>query len=233
MLVLRKGFTIGYQRKELARCDTELVVDPCLSGSNITVVCGPNGSGKTTLFRTLAAIIPAIRSEAAIAGLSIHLARQYGLISYLPDTIDFDGSMPCGLILRTLCGDFSDVQRCAGALHLNLPDLFARVSKGQQQKLRVILALQRAAGDGLCLMDEPFSGLDIESREVAMELMAARFRGDRKRLLISLHTERLPHGWCQNALLFQSKGAISLVHGTDDIYELRRTGTSCNPRPAS
>jgi energy-coupling factor transporter ATP-binding protein EcfA2 len=74
-------------------------------------------------------------------------------------------------------------------------------------------------------MDEPFSGLDIETRETAMALLQKKFSDKEKRLIIALHTERFPDDWLQNSLIVKD-GLIHLGGAGSDVYQLREIASS-------
>jgi ABC-2 type transport system ATP-binding protein len=127
---------------------------------------GPNGAGKTTTIRTLLGLIHKTSGEASVFGLdtvrdSVRIRER---VAYLPGEFgEFEGKT-VRRILNYLFGfyskkiNWSRVEELATVLRLPLDRKMNNLSKGNKQKVGVILAL--APDVELLMLDEPTSGLD-------------------------------------------------------------------------
>ncbi|MHA2024309.1 MAG: ABC transporter ATP-binding protein [Candidatus Thorarchaeota archaeon] len=127
---------------------------------------GPNGAGKTTTIRTLLGLIYKTSGEASVFGLdsernSVEIRKR---VAYLPGELgEFEGKT-VRRILKYLFGlygtkiNWSRVEELATVLRLPLDRRMNNLSKGNKQKVGVILAL--VPDVELLMLDEPTSGLD-------------------------------------------------------------------------
>ena len=127
---------------------------------------GPNGAGKTTTLRTLLGLIHKTSGEASVFGLdpdrnSVEIRKR---VAYLPGELgEFEGKT-VRRILKYLFGlygtkiNWSRVEELATVLRLPLDRKMTDLSKGNKQKVGVVLAL--APDVELLMLDEPTSGLD-------------------------------------------------------------------------
>jgi len=127
---------------------------------------GPNGAGKTTTLRTLLGLIHKTSGEASVFGLdpdqnSVEIRKH---VAYLPGELgEFEGKT-VRRILKYLFGlydkkiNWSRVEELASGLRLPLDRKMNNLSKGNKQKVGVVLAL--APDVELLMLDEPTSGLD-------------------------------------------------------------------------
>ena len=127
---------------------------------------GPNGAGKTTTLRTILGLIHKTSGEASVFGLdvarnSVEIRKR---VAYLPGELgEFEGKTG-RRILKYLFGlydtkiNWSRVEELATVLRLPLNRKMNNLSKGNKQKIGVILAL--APDMELLMLDEPTSGLD-------------------------------------------------------------------------
>jgi ABC-2 type transport system ATP-binding protein len=127
---------------------------------------GPNGAGKTTTIRTLLGLIHKTSGEASVFGLdsernSVEIRKR---VAYLPGELgEFEGKT-VRRILKYLFGlygvkiNWSRVEELATVLRLPLDRRMNNLSKGNKQKVGVILTL--VPDVELLMLDEPTSGLD-------------------------------------------------------------------------
>ncbi|MGY5877045.1 MAG: ABC transporter ATP-binding protein [Candidatus Thorarchaeota archaeon] len=127
---------------------------------------GPNGAGKTTTIRTLLGLIHKTSGEASVFGLdadreSVEIRKR---VAYLPGELgEFEGKT-VRRILKYLFGlygakiNWQRIEELATVLRLPIDRNMNNLSKGNKQKVGVILAL--APDVELLMLDEPTSGLD-------------------------------------------------------------------------
>lgn len=138
---------------------------------------GPNGAGKSTTIRLLLDLIRPTAGRASVLGLDCQ-ARSLEVrarLGYLPgdlrlypgltghETVELIGSM------RTTPPDMEFVRKLADRLDLDLAKHAGSYSKGNRQKLGLVLAL--LARPQLLLLDEPTSGLDPIVQHAAWDIL--------------------------------------------------------------
>lgn len=133
----------------------------------ITCLIGINGVGKTTILKAIMALTPFESGEILINGEKIHKG-SYEKITFIPDTITMLPQMRISDAFMFMA-DFYDSWNPGRAnellefFKLNPTDRLADLSKGNMAKVNLLLGL--ALDVDFLLMDEPFSGIDIFSRE--------------------------------------------------------------------
>ena len=138
---------------------------------------GPNGAGKSTTIRLLLDLVRPTSGSASILGFdcqrdTMEVRRR---TSYLPgelrlypgltgqQTVDLFAGLKSGAV------DMARVNRLAGDLELDLSKKASALSKGNRQKLGVLIAL--LGEPEVMLLDEPTSGLDPLVQRVVWEIL--------------------------------------------------------------
>ncbi len=151
-------------------------------GARVAVV-GPNGAGKSTLFKALVGLLPLAAGRILIHGLP--LGNHKDCVAYVPQREEVDWRFPVTVGDVVAMGRY-DHQGWFGASsaddrraverslkQLGISDLAHRsigeLSGGQQQ--RVFLARALAQEPHILLMDEPFTGVDVTTREATLKLL--------------------------------------------------------------
>lgn len=118
-----------------------------------------NGRGKTTLLKTIAGIIPSVSGS----------IRRQGTVQFVDEDLRFDNELKTRQILRALFrnGQFKFAMEMAERIELDVEKAYGKLSKGNRQKVGLIIAEARTRSGGahILLLDEPFSGLDFAARE--------------------------------------------------------------------
>ena len=154
-----------------------------LDGGNRLAVMGPSGAGKTTLLSVIAGYLTGSGS-ATVHGTCFMNFSEERLIGHLS-----------GRKNLLMCG-FSEEEVLKSLQSLGLTEADADrpvkdYSKGMKRRLslsRALLGLQKE-GSGILLLDEPFSGLDEESRKLAVRevLRVLDEAGDQAVLILVTH----------------------------------------------
>lgn len=135
---------------------------------------GPNGAGKTTLFACMLGLLGGYRGTIKIFGEDIRgNSKVFQKIGYIPQKKSIDQNFPATVeeivslgITKSKKGA-SDEERIAGALEtVGLLPLKERrigeLSGGQQQ--RVLIAKAIVNEPELLILDEPATGIDLETQ---------------------------------------------------------------------
>jgi ABC-type Mn2+/Zn2+ transport system ATPase subunit len=166
-------------------------------GAQVAVV-GPNGSGKSTLFKALVGLLPLRSGQIRIHGQP--LGQHQDCVAYIPQREEVDWRFPVTIRDVVLMGRLGkegwfnrytqlDHQMAEQALEqMGIADLanqaIGELSGGQQQ--RVFLARALAQEPHILLMDEPFNGVDIQTQEATLNLLA-RLKTQQVTVLVSTH----------------------------------------------
>jgi ABC-type multidrug transport system ATPase subunit len=174
----RFGYHAGLPWKRAAQCLVEVDTD-IQAGMGLDLLVAPNGSGKTTLLRTLAGLSPALQGR----------VKTDARVHYFADELRVDPEMKSRTFFRAWFKGESLVtaEELAETLRLNLTTPIGKLSRGNRQKVLLILAEVKAAQSdtSVLLMDEPLTGLDAETREQVTQLWAAA--GTRTMRLVIMH----------------------------------------------
>ncbi|MEJ2708690.1 MAG: metal ABC transporter ATP-binding protein [Anaerolineales bacterium] len=144
-------------------------------GERVAVV-GPNGAGKSTLFKVIAGVL---QPTSGMVNVSGHVPGGHICIAYLPQRSNVDWTFPVSVADVVMMGrigklgifrwpkssDWDYVHQCLDDVGL-LPLAERQISElsgGQQQRMFIARALAQEAE--IMLMDEPLSGLDVQSQE--------------------------------------------------------------------
>jgi ABC-2 type transport system ATP-binding protein len=187
MSVIRvRALTKVYRRGQVGVSGLDLAVEP----GEVFGFLGPNGAGKTTTLRCLMGLIRPTSGGAEIFGRDPQ--RDAGIrreIGYLPGELalyeNVSGRALLGWLARLRgISDLRPGLEVADRLHLDLRRQVHDLSRGNKQKLGVVLALMHTPA--LALLDEPTSGLDpLAQQEFAAIVDEARDAG--RTVVLSSH----------------------------------------------
>ena len=192
-----------------------LAVEP----GRIVGVLGPNGSGKTTLIKLANGLLQPTSGSIKVAGMAPGPDTK-ALVSYLPDA-DW---LPDWMQVEQLVGMFTDFYadfdpakafEMLDALHIARTAKLRTLSKGNKEKVQLILAMSRAAR--LYLLDEPIGGVDPAARDYILDTIISNYT-ENATVVISTHLiadiEKV-----LDEVVFISAGQIALQSSVDDIRE--------------
>ncbi|WP_239613817.1 metal ABC transporter ATP-binding protein [Cohnella mopanensis] len=140
---------------------------------------GSNGAGKTTLLRMIVGLTQPQKGSITLFGTPSSKFKDWDKIGYVPQRNHFNPLFPATVKEVVLSGLYGrkrlyrriskeDASRCEDALGaLQIQDLgdkrIGALSGGQQQ--RVFLARALINNPKLLILDEPLSGIDIETQQ--------------------------------------------------------------------
>ncbi|MGE7109997.1 ABC transporter ATP-binding protein [Lysinibacillus sp. NPDC047702] len=161
----------------------------------ITCLIGINGVGKTTIMKAIMALTPINSGEILIDGEKIR-KDSFEKITFIPDSITMLPQMKIGEAF-TFMADFYkswNPQRAEELLQffkLNPTERIANLSKGNTAKVNMLLGL--ALDVDYLLMDEPFSGIDMFSREQIAEVFTSHLIEERGVILTTHEISDIEH----------------------------------------
>jgi ABC-2 type transport system ATP-binding protein len=185
----------------------------------ITCLIGINGVGKTTILKAIMALTPIDSGEILIDGEKIHKG-SYEKITFIPDTITMLPQMKISDAF-TFMADFYNSwnqERASELLQffkLNENDRISELSKGNTAKVNLLLGL--ALDVDYVLMDEPFSGIDIFSREQIANVFTSHLIEDRSVIITTHEINDIEHLIDKVVLL--DNGVVVKEFDTEDVRE--------------
>ncbi len=185
---------------------------------------GPNGAGKTTTIRLLMGMIHPTRGSATVFGLDcqrqpVEVKRKVG---YLPGELPQFGGLRGSQIVAYLGGlrggvDPGQVASLAGRFELDLGQRFREYSRGNKQKLALVLAFMHQPP--LLILDEPTGGLDpLNQQEFYKLLKEVRARG--ATVFLSSHVLSEVEHSCDRVGIIR-QGRLVKVAGLEELHHIR------------
>lgn len=193
-------------------------VSVALVSGQIYGLVGANGAGKSTLFKVMMGLVKPSEGQVRIAGLSVRQALRALRVSYVPQTEEVDWNFPIrvedvvmmgryghmGLLRRPRLADRQAVE--AALSRVGLWDLRYRqigeLSGGQ--KKRVFVARALAQGGQIILLDEPFTGVDIQTEDTLIALFRALAEEGRL-IVVSTHNLGSVPNFCDQVILINQR----------------------------
>lgn len=155
---------------------------------SIVGLLGPNGCGKTTLIKILTGLIKDHTGTVKIANEEPG-AYTKSLVAFLPDTSYLPDWMKPSDAIEYFADFYEDFDknkavRMVTDFGLDPHQKFKTMSKGQQEKLSLILVMCRQAK--LYILDEPLGGLDPAARGAILDLIMNNYAKNAA-VLLSTH----------------------------------------------
>ena len=181
---------------------------------SITALVGINGSGKSTLFKAIMGFVKSSGGRIELFGGSVKDALKANLVAYVPQNEEIDWDFPVlvkdvvmmgryghmGFLKIPNENDYEIVKDSlikVGMLKLENRQI-SELSGGQRK--RVFLARALAQQSEIILMDEPFTGIDVNTEEEIMELLR-EMKAEGKVMLISTHNLGSVPEFCDRTIL--------------------------------
>ena len=204
------GVTVAYDNGTIALRDASFA----LGAGTICALVGVNGSGKSTLFKAIMGFLRPANGTIRIAGLSVDAARKHKLVAYVPQSEEVDWSFPVSVWDVVMMGRYGHMS------FLRIPraedkrvviESLERVGmtefKDRQigelsggQKKRVFLARALAQKGRIMLLDEPFTGVDVQTESAIIELLR-ELRSEGHIMLVSTHNLGSVPEFCDQVVL--------------------------------
>jgi heme exporter protein A len=204
-------------------------LDLTIARGEFVALLGPNGSGKSTLIRLLAGLSKPTSGSMRIGGWELPreaaaVRAQIGLVSHKPllyenltarENLNFFAGM-YDLPRASWDTRISELLRRVG-LAKRANDLVRTFSRGMQQRLSIARALLH--NPHVLLLDEPYTGLDVDASAVLDDLLRAA-HNDGHTILMSTHQlDRATE--LADRVIVLARGVISYDANTDDLDALQ------------
>ena len=205
-----------------------------LHGPKIIALVGANGAGKSTLFKSIMGIINPSDGNIIINGKNPKDALNNNLISYVPQIEEVDWNFPLLVEELVMMGRYNHmnifrkvsikdkriVKESLDSVQMNefINSQIGELSGGQ--KKRIFIARALAQESKILLLDEPFSGVDINTEESLSMLF--RSLVDRGCLIIvSTHNLGSVPRFCDEVILLDKKllayGPVKKIFTEDNL----------------
>ena len=188
-----------------------------ITEGKIIGLLGKNGAGKTTLIKLINDLLTPTTGEILVKGKEIGVESKK-VISYLPERTYLNKQMKVSEIIdyfKDFYNDFSDkkAKKLLKDLDLDINSKIAKMSKGMQEKLQLVLVMSRNAD--LYILDEPLGGVDPATREYILDTILSNFN-EKASVIISTHLisdiERI-----LDEVIFIDKGKIIIQSDADKL----------------
>ncbi len=181
---------------------------------SITALVGVNGSGKSTLFKAIMGFVPLAAGSVSIMGEPTGRALRRNVVAYVPQAEEVDWNFPVLVEDVVMMGRYGHMNflRIPGARDRALVDqalervnmtAFRKRQIGELsggQKKRVFLARALAQEGQVILLDEPFTGVDVNTEEAIIALLG-QLRDEGRVMLVSTHNLGSVPEFCDRAVL--------------------------------
>jgi ABC-2 type transport system ATP-binding protein len=185
----------------------------CTRGT-IHGLLGRNGAGKTTLFRTIYGFKQQLSGTIIFEGQSL-TNRSIAMLETNPFFYSYmKGKEYLDIISAGQAG--FQLEKWNAIFDLPLNELIDNYSTGMRKKLAFmgIVTLERP----ILILDEPFSGIDVESNEKIYQILD-RLKKQGKTILLSSHILSSFTGVCDRISVL-NQGLIERTFERDDFVEL-------------
>ena len=192
-------------------------VDLTLESGKIYGLLGPNGSGKTTLIKLINGLLTPTSGSISILGNHPGVETKR-VISYLPDNSYLNSWMRVEQIVDQFKDFYADFRedaayRMLGELGIDRSAKLKNLSKGNKEKVCLILVMSRAAK--LYVLDEPIAGVDPATRDYIISTIINNYDPEAS-VLISTHLISDIEQVLDDVIFIQN-GRITLQKSVDDI----------------
>lgn len=220
-----RGVSVTYRTGLTALRDASFAIPR----GSIAALVGVNGAGKSTLFKAIMGFLPLSEGEIGILGQSVKAALKAGIVAYVPQAEEVDWTFPVlveDVVMMGRYGHMGFLRISKPADHAAVAQALARVGmtdfrkrqigelSGGQRK-RVFLARALAQDGQVILLDEPFTGVDVQTEEAIIRLLR-ELRDEGRVMLVSTHNLGSVPEFCDQVVLV--KGTVLHYGPTETTF---------------
>ena len=204
------NISVTYSNARLALYNASCYVQP----GTITGLVGPNGGGKSTLFKAIMGFLSPSQGRVHIDHISIEKAQKQQLIAYVPQADEVDWNFPISVFDVVMMGRYGymnifRIPSCKDRriVRESLERVGMSEFKDRQigelsggQKKRAFLARALAQEGKVILLDEPFTGVDVNTEKSIINLLL-QLRDEGHTVLVSTHDLASISTFCDRVIL--------------------------------
>jgi len=176
----------------------------------VTGLLGPNGAGKSTTLKILTGILKFSEGRVEVAGRQLpeHAYEVKQQIGYVPEFAELYESITA-LEFLELCGRLHELEDAVLQRRIHaLLDGFGLSGQGRQRlgtfskgmRQKVVISAALLHYPSVIILDEPLTGLDVESVMMTKDLLASLAR-EGKTVLYSSHVLDVVERFCDRVLI--------------------------------
>ena len=222
MGISARDVTVTYRNGHTALRDASFE----MPAGTITALVGVNGAGKSTLFKAIMGFVPAAKGEISVLGMPVKEALKQNIVAYVPQSEEVDWSFPVlveDVVMMGRYGHMGFFRRPKKADHDAVTEALSRVNmtefrhrqigelSGGQRK-RVFLARALAQEGQVILLDEPFTGVDVQTEDQIIDLLR-EMRDEGRVMLVSTHNLGSVPEFCDHTVLVKE---TVIAYGTTE-----------------
>lgn len=180
----------------------------------ITALVGVNGAGKSTLFKAIMGFVPASKGEISVLGMPVKEALKKNIVAYVPQSEEVDWTFPVlveDVVMMGRYGHMGFFRHPKKADHAAVTEALTRVNMAKYrhrqigelsggQRKRVFLARALAQEGQVILLDEPFTGVDVQTEDSIIDLLR-EMRDEGRVMLVSTHNLGSVPEFCDRTVL--------------------------------
>jgi manganese/iron transport system ATP-binding protein len=223
--IISQNVTVTYRNGHTALHNASFEIPT----GTITALVGVNGAGKSTLFKAIMGFVPAARGEISVLGMPVAEALRRNIVAYVPQSEEVDWSFPVlveDVVMMGRYGHMGFFRRPKAADHAAVTEALGRVNMSEfrhrqigelsgGQRKRVFLARALAQEGQVILLDEPFTGVDVQTEDAIVALLRD-LRDEGRVILVSTHNLGSVPEFCDRTILVKK---TVLAYGlTKDIF---------------
>ncbi|MFK7890301.1 MAG: manganese/iron ABC transporter ATP-binding protein [Granulosicoccus sp.] len=182
--------------------------------STICALVGINGSGKSTLFKAIMGLVPLSSGTVSILGQPAGRTLTRNTVAYVPQNEEVDWNFPVlveDVVMMGRYGHMGFLRRASAADKHKVDEALERVNMSSfrhrqigelsgGQKKRVFLARALAQEGRVILLDEPFTGVDVNTEDAIIDLLKS-LRDEGRVILVSTHNLGSVPQFCDQVVL--------------------------------
>lgn len=154
----------------------------------IVGLLGPNGCGKTSMIKSIVGLINDYEGEILINGKKPGVETKE-IVAYLPEKSFIAPWMTPKNAIDYMADFYKNFNKekaigMANTFQLPMKQKIKTMSKGQQEKLQLLLVMSRNAD--VYILDEPLGGVDLVSREFILDTIMKN-HSENSTILLSTH----------------------------------------------
>jgi manganese/iron transport system ATP-binding protein len=208
--IVAKDVTVTYRNGNTALRNASFEIPT----GTITALVGVNGAGKSTLCKAIMGFVPAAKGEITVLGMPVKAALRQNIVAYVPQSEEVDWSFPVlveDVVMMGRYGHMGFLRRAKPADHAAVKSALERVNMSEfrhrqigelsgGQRKRVFLARAIAQEGQVILLDEPFTGVDVQTEDAIITLLR-EMRDEGRVMLVSTHNLGSVPEFCDRTVL--------------------------------